>query len=395
MQSGFRKNRYVNSCVYNEALSPPAAQIIAWLRICRPGSVIGPQQIYLEEIQERMYREGDAYHNRNQESESSMRTGTNLRNSNASSSLSVMTQNDIKNLPNNANTKDIVRNINKTVQLQKVQPNSSSSEKFRNFGSTTGSSKSSKKQEDNKAAKLYEQVLAEQTKVGPKGLTQGDRLRAVKSMQQKTTPKNTPENSRKLNIEDRTVSQQLDEGDDFNRNSYSMITRSRSKQEINSSSSQDSSKGTKRQRSTKTRPITSNLSNPRHSSHNSLHPTESSSQLSSDRPRSTSMEQYNKSTLPFDSNVQRPNSTQPPNTTKPKVISGLRNYNEKIDKNLATTFKTIPHTPTKNYDLRGSGTVSTGRTPRIASEMARMRIAENYNNPSANKNSSSSYSKKY
>jgi cell division cycle 14 len=26
-----------------------AAEVIAWLRICRPGSVIGPQQNYLEE----------------------------------------------------------------------------------------------------------------------------------------------------------------------------------------------------------------------------------------------------------------------------------------------------------------------------------------------------------
>jgi len=25
------------------------AEVIAWLRICRPGSVIGPQQNYLEE----------------------------------------------------------------------------------------------------------------------------------------------------------------------------------------------------------------------------------------------------------------------------------------------------------------------------------------------------------
>ena len=26
-----------------------AAEVIAWLRICRPGSVIGPQQHYMEE----------------------------------------------------------------------------------------------------------------------------------------------------------------------------------------------------------------------------------------------------------------------------------------------------------------------------------------------------------
>ena len=33
-----------------------AAEAIGWLRICRPGSVIGPQQQYLEEIQSRMWQ---------------------------------------------------------------------------------------------------------------------------------------------------------------------------------------------------------------------------------------------------------------------------------------------------------------------------------------------------
>eukprot|EP00301_Raphidiophrys_heterophryoidea_P000499 c10250_g1_i1.p1 GENE.c10250_g1_i1~~c10250_g1_i1.p1 ORF type:complete len:718 (+),score=178.04 c10250_g1_i1:199-2154(+) len=35
-----------------------AKECIAWMRICRPGSVIGPQQHYLEEIQEWMWEEG-------------------------------------------------------------------------------------------------------------------------------------------------------------------------------------------------------------------------------------------------------------------------------------------------------------------------------------------------
>merc|ERR1711957_522141 len=36
-----------------------AAEIIGWMRICRPGMVIGPQQNFLEDIQERMWYEGD------------------------------------------------------------------------------------------------------------------------------------------------------------------------------------------------------------------------------------------------------------------------------------------------------------------------------------------------
>jgi len=38
-----------------------AAECIAWLRICRPGSVIGPQQHFLEEKQQSMWAEGDVY----------------------------------------------------------------------------------------------------------------------------------------------------------------------------------------------------------------------------------------------------------------------------------------------------------------------------------------------
>ncbi|XP_014664776.1 PREDICTED: dual specificity protein phosphatase CDC14A-like [Priapulus caudatus] len=36
-----------------------AAEVIAWIRICRPGSIIGPQQHYMEEMQMEMWREGD------------------------------------------------------------------------------------------------------------------------------------------------------------------------------------------------------------------------------------------------------------------------------------------------------------------------------------------------
>lgn len=37
-----------------------AAESIAWIRICRPGSIVGPQQIFLEAHQSQMWREGAA-----------------------------------------------------------------------------------------------------------------------------------------------------------------------------------------------------------------------------------------------------------------------------------------------------------------------------------------------
>jgi len=36
-----------------------AAETIGWMRICRPGTVIGPQQHFLEDIQDQMWHEGD------------------------------------------------------------------------------------------------------------------------------------------------------------------------------------------------------------------------------------------------------------------------------------------------------------------------------------------------
>jgi hypothetical protein len=38
-----------------------AEEIIGWMRIARPGSVIGPQQHYLKEIQARMWRDGELH----------------------------------------------------------------------------------------------------------------------------------------------------------------------------------------------------------------------------------------------------------------------------------------------------------------------------------------------
>jgi hypothetical protein len=42
-----------------------AAEAIAWLRICRPGSVIGPQQQFLEEKQPWLWAQGDLYRSQN------------------------------------------------------------------------------------------------------------------------------------------------------------------------------------------------------------------------------------------------------------------------------------------------------------------------------------------
>ena len=39
-----------------------AAEIIGWFRICRPGSIIGPQQQFMKEIEPKMWKAGDQYY---------------------------------------------------------------------------------------------------------------------------------------------------------------------------------------------------------------------------------------------------------------------------------------------------------------------------------------------
>lgn len=46
-----------------------AQEAIGWLRICRPGSVIGPQQHFLIQIQNSLWKEGDLYRKKLQQSE--------------------------------------------------------------------------------------------------------------------------------------------------------------------------------------------------------------------------------------------------------------------------------------------------------------------------------------
>jgi cell division cycle 14 len=51
-----------------------AAEAIAWIRICRPGSIIGPQQHFLEMIQDQMWREGEEFRTRVRAGELSIST---------------------------------------------------------------------------------------------------------------------------------------------------------------------------------------------------------------------------------------------------------------------------------------------------------------------------------
>jgi cell division cycle 14 len=106
----------------------PASEIIAWFRICRPGSVIGPQQIFVMEMQSRLFAAGEEYHNYH---------GSNKK---------------------------------RNLYLNKININNSNIPNSNNKFSET---------------KLYKQIYNEQTTVSNSGTTQGDLIKHIKGINQK------------------------------------------------------------------------------------------------------------------------------------------------------------------------------------------------------------------
>jgi len=64
-----------------------AGEVIGWMRICRPGMVIGPQQNFLVDIQERMWYEGDIMRAQQQRGVGGGLKGTRLLSSSSSSRM--------------------------------------------------------------------------------------------------------------------------------------------------------------------------------------------------------------------------------------------------------------------------------------------------------------------
>lgn len=60
-KAGLGRTGVLNACYLMKHYRITANELIAWFRICRPGSVIGPQQQYLKEMESRMWAEGDAW----------------------------------------------------------------------------------------------------------------------------------------------------------------------------------------------------------------------------------------------------------------------------------------------------------------------------------------------
>ncbi|XP_061182141.1 dual specificity protein phosphatase CDC14A-like isoform X6 [Saccostrea echinata] len=66
-KAGLGRTGTLIACYMMKHYKFTAAECIAWCRICRPGSIIGPQQNFLEEKQSLMWMQGDLYRARNKD----------------------------------------------------------------------------------------------------------------------------------------------------------------------------------------------------------------------------------------------------------------------------------------------------------------------------------------
>jgi len=60
-KAGLGRTGVLNGCYLMKHYRLSANELIAWMRICRPGTVIGPQQQFLKEMEPKMWREGDLW----------------------------------------------------------------------------------------------------------------------------------------------------------------------------------------------------------------------------------------------------------------------------------------------------------------------------------------------
>jgi len=64
-KAGLGRTGVLNACYLMKHYRLSANELIAWMRICRPGTVIGPQQQFLKEVEPKMWREGDLWRQQN------------------------------------------------------------------------------------------------------------------------------------------------------------------------------------------------------------------------------------------------------------------------------------------------------------------------------------------
>jgi len=64
-KAGLGRTGVLNAAFLMKHYRLSANELIAWFRICRPGTVIGPQQQFLKEIEPKMWKDGDLWRQQN------------------------------------------------------------------------------------------------------------------------------------------------------------------------------------------------------------------------------------------------------------------------------------------------------------------------------------------
>ena len=182
-----------------------AHETIAWLRICRPGSIIGHQQEWMEEKQPEMWLQGDQYRRQNKDKPVVLnkpmtyavyslklkeilldRMNSNKGKSGgsrASSQSSNHSESQYTKMVNKVERIKIEDENNGNNSLSVTPTNHNESDEDANNGNLNDSHSSSSSTEEN--------ANTQSSSSRPKTMTQGDRLNAMKAKRQAMTSSNS------------------------------------------------------------------------------------------------------------------------------------------------------------------------------------------------------------
>ena len=175
-KAGLGRTGTLIGCYLMKHFKFTAAECIAWLRICRPGSVIGPQQSFLEEKQSWLWSQGDLFRSK-QKSSMNLNTVTNSpRLSVSSKVLSPASFYDHKyeSSSNRKNDADAENDENSLVTSNRTIKSVTThmSHRFDQINNM-------KNEETNKKEEIF---FTPNLSVSPEGpMTQGDRLNLIKA----------------------------------------------------------------------------------------------------------------------------------------------------------------------------------------------------------------------
>lgn len=102
-----------------------AKEATAWCRVCRPGCVVGPQQQYLETIQERMWQEGRRYRHERQNPGNSQQNNNSIHSRGVANTSARLSSEVIGSSHEHVDSSLTSRILKKQEQLARSNPSTS------------------------------------------------------------------------------------------------------------------------------------------------------------------------------------------------------------------------------------------------------------------------------